>query len=186
MNYRSTLLVILLFLALGLGGCATSPPIGNTSRDLAELLVFREHLLVMSAEAQDKAYQVALQELERHPNDTARLRLALVLSLPRAPWRDDAKLLSLLEDIEPDAGNGSMRRALAQLIRGIILDQQRLLREEKKRMTAELQQAVREEHQRMLGERQRLLQAEQRRADELQQKLDALLHIDRTLRRKAR
>jgi hypothetical protein len=38
----------------------------------------------------------------------------------------------------------------------------------------------------MLGERQRLLQAEQRRADELQQKLDALLHIDRTLRRKAR
>jgi hypothetical protein len=107
---------------------------------------------------------VALQELERHPNDTARLRLALVLSLPRAPWRDDAKLLSLLEDIEPDAGNGSMRRALAQLIRGIILDQQRLLREEKKRMTAELQQAVREEHQRMLGERQRLLQAEQRRA----------------------
>jgi hypothetical protein len=186
MNYRSTLLVILSFLTLALGGCATSPPGGSTNRELEELLAFREDLLVMPAEAQDKAYQAALQELQRRPNDTARLRLALVLSLPRAPWRDDAKLLSLLEDIEPDAGSGSMRRALAQLIRGMILDQQRLLREEKKRMTTELQQAVREEHQRMLGERQRLLQAEQRRADELQQKLDALLHIDRTLRRKAR
>lgn len=186
MNYRSTLLVVLAFLTLALGGCATSPPGGSANHELEELLAFREDLLVMSAEAQDKAYQAALQELERRPNDTTRLRLALVLSLPRAPWRDDAKLLSLLEDIEPDSGSGSMRRALAQLIRGMILDQQRVLREEKKRMSAELQQAVREEHQRMLGERQRLLQAEQRRADELQQKLDALLHIDRTLRRKGR
>ena len=185
---RLRLPLVLWFLALllVLGGCATAPPKAGTGQELTELLVYRESLLAMPIEEQSKAYQAAVQELELRRDDPARLRLAMVLSLPRAPWRDDVRLLSLLEDIEPDAGSGSARRALAQLIRGLILDQQRLLREDRKRMAAEQQQALREEHQRMLAERQRLLQVEQRRADDLQQKLDALLHIDRTMRRKGR
>lgn len=181
-----TLPVLLCLLALGLAGCATSRPSDDVGRELAELLMYRESLLAMSPEEQAKAFDAALQLLEQRHDDAARLRLALLLSLPRAPWRDDARLLSLLEDIEPDAASGSARRALAQLIRGLILEQQRLLREDRKRMVAEQQQAVREEHQRMLNERQRLLQLEQRRADELQKKLDALLNIDRTMRRKGR
>ncbi len=182
---RRITLALALVLGLALGGCAELRRSGDADSELLALLDYRERLLALPSDAQRAAYHAAVQELERQPDDLARMRLALVLSIPRAPWRDDARLLSLLAEIEPGT-TGSGHRALAQLIRSLLLEQQRLLAEERQRLAAEQQKAVREEHQRMVTERQRLVRDEQRRAEELQAKLDALLKIDRQMRQKAR
>jgi hypothetical protein len=178
-------LALFIVLAFMLGGCAEMRRSGGAEGELLALLEHRERLLAMPPDALREAYHAAAQEMERRPDDLSRMRLALALSIPRAPWRDDARLLSLLADIDPGA-TGSGRRAIAQLIRSLMLEQQRLLAEERQRLAADLQKAVREEHQRMVSERQRLVREEQRRAEEIQAKLDALLKIDRQMRQKAR
>jgi hypothetical protein len=176
----------LLACLLALAGCAGQQTTAAAGSELVDLLDYRERLLAMAPAAQQEAYQAAAREVERQPDAAARLRLALALSLPRAPWRDDRRLLALLGEIESATAPAQARRALARLISGLVQEQQRLLGEEKQRLAAEQHKAVRDEHQRMLVERQRLLREEQRRTEELQAKLDALLKIDRQLRQKSR
>lgn len=131
-----------------------SPPRADFSQESAEvaaLLAYYQELLAMQPDELRREFQAVSQSYARDRGELGRLRLALLMCVPMAPWRDDAKLLVLLEGA-PIRGTPpeSPRRQFNLLL------------------------------QKLVAERQR----EQRRADELQQKLDALLSIERSLRKR--
>jgi hypothetical protein len=141
--------------AVMLGGCAATPWTAAETREVAELLDFHDRLVAMPADEQRREYQAAQVAFEQQPGDLQRLRLALLLSLGRAPWRDDTRALQLLAGMEAvPAGQPSPRHDLAVLIQKLV---------------AERQRQVREEH---------------RKVEDLQQKLDSLRAIDRDTRQK--
>lgn len=156
--------------AAALGGCALFPatapepaapaavsePTPETeylreNAEVAALLAYYQDLLAMPAEELKREYQGTSQSFARDRSELGRLRLALLMCVPGASWRDDAKLLALLEGaVGRRASPDSPRRQFIVLL------------------------------QKLVAERQR----EQKRADELQHKLDAMLTIERSLRRR--
>ncbi len=119
------------------------------SAEVSALLAYYQELLDLPAEELKLEYQSASQSFARDRSELGRLRLALLMCVPGTNWRDDVKLLALLD------GAASRKAALDSPRRQFVV----LL-------------------QRLVMERQR----EQKRADELQQKLDSMLAIDRDLR----
>ena len=156
-----------------LAGCAlfnaetpesrTTPPAAiadpgvDVTRERAEvsaLLAYYQDVQGLTAEEQKREHQAISHGFTRDRSELSRLKLALLMCLPQAPWRDDARLLVLLE------GASSRKAAPDSPLRHFV----GLL-------------------QRMIQERLR----EQRRAEELQQKLDSMVEIERSLReRKSR
>lgn len=117
--------------------------------EVSALLAYYQDLLAMPAEELKREYQGIGQSFARDRSELGRLRLALLMCVPGAAWRDDARLLALLDgaasrNVPPE----SPRRQFIVLL------------------------------QKLVAERQR----EQKRADELQQKLDSMLTIERSLR----
>ncbi len=150
-------------LATAVGGCALAPaapePVGPSpapvtehmreSAEVSALLAYYQGLLAMSAEELKSEYQGISQTYARDRSELGRLRLALLMCVPGAAWRDDARLLTLLDGAAsrktpPD----SPRRQFVVLLQKLVMERQR----------------------------------EQKRADELQQKLDSMLAIERSLR----
>lgn len=132
----------------------TQPAAVERSKEEAEvlaLLAYYQGLLSLPAEELRREYQDVSRSFGRDRSELGRLKLALLMSVPEASWRDDARLLVLLE------GSGSRTAEADSPRRQFVF----LL-------------------QKWAGERQR----EQRRADELQQKLDALLTIERNLQKR--
>lgn len=161
----------------GLAACTTIPgvqPFGRVataeSSDVAELLERYERLVGQPVEEQRKEFAAAQAAFDQAATEASRLRLALALSLPQAPWRDDARVVSLLAEpnVEPNPG---LRRRVAQLLYRLTVERQRLVREEQKRVENG-QQADQKRLEAMLHD-------ERRKSDELQQKLEALREIDR-------
>lgn len=148
-------LLALLAFTLLLGGCAATPWTASETREVVELLDFHERLVNMAADEQRREFQAAQAAFDKQPGDPQRLRLALLLTLPRAAWRDDSRALQLLAGMEPvHADQPSPRRDLAVLVQKLV---------------AERQRQVREEH---------------RKVEDLQHKLDSLRAIDRETRQR--
>lgn len=161
-----------------LAGCAGLPRSGSDAAvtesgapawsapadEVAGLLDYFHRLANAAPEEQRKALASAQAEFDEQAGEAQRLRLALVLALPRAPWRDDGRLLALLAPLDPSAGQpSSPRRDLAGLLLRLVAERQRLAKDEQRR-------------------HETALRDEQRKSQELQQKLDALRSIDRDLR----
>lgn len=134
-----------------------------------------------SAEEQRREYQAAQAAVGKEFSDSNRLRLAVALSLPGAPWRDDNMLMKVLDTPpsllkQPD----SSINQLAFLLYKQAQERQRLREEPRKRESDLLdeQKRLREEQKRRDAE---LIEA-QRRNDELQMKLDALRRIDQEIK----
>lgn len=178
-----TLLVLLLAL-LALAGCASTAPSEpdwqDGERAAAQLLDEYRRVLALPADAQQREYQIAMAALDQNANSMQRLRVALLMTLPRAPWRDDTRLLQLLD--ESAAGtreDEAALRDLALLVQKLVLERLQLMREEL-RKAGEAQHRL----QNLLAERQRQLNDERRRSVELEQKVDALRSIDRDILRR--
>lgn len=150
---------------MALTGCAPAPSIpdesagpkssalerGKEEAEVAALLAYYQGLLGLPAEDLRREYLTVSQSYARDRSELGRLKLALLLSVPGASWRDDARLLVLLE--------GSSNRTTEA--------------DSPRKQFVLLLQKLASEHQR-----------EKRRADELQQKLDALLTIERNLQKR--
>lgn len=166
MSRRATLGVLA---CLALAGCAGTPPAwlaSGEAREITGLLEQFDNLAGAGAEEQRRELAAAQAAFERSPSELNRLRLALVLSLPHVPQRDDARIIALLD--EPAAGPPTLRREVAVLVQRMAAERLRLLREEQRR-----------------GERlEAALREEQKKTEELQKKLGALRAIDRDLRRR--
>lgn len=131
------------------------------AEEIADLLAYYQGLLGMSAEELKREYQNVNQAATRERTEPQRLKLVMLMLLPGAPWSDDARLLTLLE------GLGSKGQTAESPLRNFVLLLQRL--------TVEKTAAVKRIDTQ--------LKEEQKRAEELQQKLDAMLKIEESLRR---
>jgi len=129
-----------------------SAPVTEYMKENAEvsaLLAYYQELLDLPADDLKREHQNISQSFSRDRSELARVKLALLLCGPGTPWRDDVKLLTLIEgSASRKAPPDSPRRQFVVL----------------------LQKLVSEHHR------------EQKRADELQQKLDSMLTIERRLR----
>lgn len=152
-------------LAMAVGGCALLPEAApqadaatatlseadrlRENAEVAALLAYYQWLLDLPAEELRREYQGINQAYARERSETLRLRLAMLLNVPGAAWRDDPRLVALLEaSASRKAPPDSPRRQLVVFM---------------------LKQAA---------ERLR----EHRRAEDLQQKLDSIMAIERSLR----
>jgi hypothetical protein len=162
-------------LSLVLGGCAARGGQAVTAADAnlrfpgfcrcadaADLLAYRQRVLAMNDEELGAEYSVAIQALAKQKSDVARLRVAMLLSVPAAAFRDDARAAALAEEVagRKTAENGPLK-ALASVIAAVADEQRR-----------------QEERYQKLNQR---LQEEEKRADALQQKLNGLKAIDKNL-----
>ena len=131
----------------------SAPGRADFSQERAEvtaLLAYYQELLAMNPEELKREYQAVTLAFARDRGELSRMRLALLMCVPAAPWRDDAKLLALLDGaLTRGMPHESPRRQFIVLLQKVVADRQK----------------------------------EQKRADELQQKLDSLMNIERSLRR---
>ena len=154
----------------------------NQQNDALSWLAAYRTLGNASLDEQRKEYLAAQAALSKEANESNRLRLALALSLPNVPWRDDNRLLNTLES--PPSLIKSPDSPVHQL--GFLLYRQaqerQRLRDEQRRhendLLDEQKQRLRDEQRRREAE----LLDEQRRNDELQMKLDALRRIDQDIK----
>lgn len=133
---------------------AVSPPAPSVdyvkeNAEVSALLAYYQELSDLPAEELKREYSSTSQAFAHDRSELGRLRLSLLMCVPGVPWRDDAKLLALLDGAASrKAPPDSPRRQFVLLL------------------------------QKLVAERLR----EQKRADELQQKLDSMLTIERSLR----
>lgn len=174
--------------ALLLSGCAGMTNEVGEERQLIRLLDEQARIPTLAAEEQQRILVAAQAAYEHAPDDLKRLRLALLLALPRTSWNDGVRALQLLAEIKPPpAGQTSPRHDLARLLQALLVEQLRLQAEQRDdARRVETLQKQGAERQRQLQEAQRKAEDERRKLDELQQKLEALRKIDRDIRRRER
>jgi hypothetical protein len=150
---------------------------GSDAGELSELLGRFDWLARQPVAEQNREFLAAQAAYTKDANQTNRLRLALALSLPQAPWRDDARVVALLADEMDTRSRPTLRRQASQLLFRLIMERQRLVKEEQRRV-----ETAQQELKRLEGS----VHDERRKAEDLQQKLDALREIDRNAIKPAR
>lgn len=216
MNIKRFFLVLVGVLALH--GCAwlnLAPPIGEEagesqgvigsrnagageSEEVLALLAYHQRWSLASAEDQRKEFAAVSQAYNRDKTELGRLRLGMLLIIPNAPFRDDARLAALLDAAASrNAPPDSPRRQLLTVLYRIAFERQRQQgqpKDEHRKLEAQLRDEQRradeaqrraEEAQKRSDEFQRRGDELQKRADEVQAKLDKLLAIERELRSRA-
>lgn len=168
MKRTRTLSAVIAFVLVA--GCGSIPTASDEAREVAAMLAHHERLATLKIDEQRREFNAALAAHEQTANDTTRLTLALAMLLPRAPWRDDARVQLLLGGIAAaPGGQHSARHDLAQLLLRLVAERQRTQRDEQ-RKAEQLAQQLREER---------------RKSEEMQQKIESLRTIDReTYKRK--
>jgi len=159
--------VLALCLLGGLEGCATLEwprgwavdgcAGGACDDSLPGVLRYAEHVRTLDADAQRGEYQRMKQRYARDDSTANRFRLALLLSLPGAPFRSDARARELLRGYMQDNDDASAYHHLAVF----------LLR------TLDERQAV-----------ERTAEAERRQVELLRKQVEELKAIERRLNRR--
>ncbi|HQR60625.1 MAG TPA: hypothetical protein PLH03_04585 [Methylophilaceae bacterium] len=128
----------------------------------SELLAFARRYSEMSADGQKKEYAQVTQALSRNKSDlAARMKAALISGLPSSSFRDDAHALALLDGVLSDKKADADTQALAALLKDYLGESQKLADN-----AAKARQKSAED---------------QKHAADLQQKLDELKSIEKTL-----
>jgi len=160
------------------------PRLSDQESEVLSWLAAYRMLANASLDEQRKVYQGAQAALAKNNSDSNRLRLALALSLPGVPWRDDNKLMSTLEATPSlfKLSDDPLHQLVFVLYKQA-QERQRLRDEQRKRETDLLD----EQKQRLHDEQRRHeaeLLGEQRQNEELQMKLDALRRIDQDIKQR--
>ncbi|MBS1173047.1 MAG: hypothetical protein H6R12_1877 [Proteobacteria bacterium] len=216
MNVAAIVLAVLV--ALLLAGCSSlrmPPPAANgedtgppsavfpwpdwssETEEVQNLLAYYQRMLGVSADDLRKEFNAVNQVFNRDKTENARLKLVLLLSVPNTTFRDDSRVVSLLENsLSRTAAAESPRRQLVTLLSRLSTDRLRQVaqvKDEQKKQETQLKDELRrveeqlkrtDEYQKRADEQQKRADEQQKRADELQEKLDKLLAIERELRRK--
>jgi len=99
----------------------------------------------LPAEAQEREYAQVAGALERNRNASDRIRMALLLSIPGASFRNDARARKYLEQVLDDRGHNTRQyRDLARLLLATLDDRKQLESEltDERRQRQELQQKL--------------------------------------------
>jgi hypothetical protein len=150
------------------------PPVLTEEQEVSALLAEVPRMILLSAEEAKQEQQAASLAMARGPNEMARLRLALLLSLG-VGGRNDVRLPGLLDDPESrTARSDSPRQQLWSLLQRMSAERLRVQRDAQIHADARIRDSdVR-------------LREAQARADDLQKKLDALKSVERTLNKRSR
>ena len=126
------------------------------------LLTYYQRLLNSTTEEQNREYQLLNNDHTQDDLGTEQLRLALVLSLPNAEFRDDQRAKALLvEYFQQGGGSNEADVALARVL-------QQMLSE-------------REQHDREHRDAQQALESERQQRKTLQTQLDQLKAIEKDI-----
>jgi len=141
-----------------------SPPLIVTSQ-VEELMLYYDYLRKQPAAELVKEYDKARQGLAQSKTDANRVRVALLLALPNAPFHDSAAALGLLNELTKETRTTSHSlHGLAGLMAMLIAEQQRA-----SSSVDELSQKLKDE---------------QKRADALQEKVDGIKNMEKNLIRR--
>lgn len=157
-----------------LAACAGGSLQPDGAHDIALLTANYDRVAALPVDEQKREFSAALSAHEKSGGEKTGLNLALMYLLPRAPWRDDKKVLSLLEGVAPGpAGPHSARYDFAQMLLYFVGERQRIERDDLRKLEL-LNQQLREERRK----------ADEARAksDEATKKLESLRAIDREMR----
>jgi len=137
-------------------------PVAQLSSELEDLMNYYAGLRTRTPAALKQDLDDAKKEFATNGSESARVKLALLYTLPNAPFRNEALAAQLLEPYQRGEGRGSGRlRGLAQVIlAGLEMN--------RRGEAASLTMASR-------------LRDEQKRTEELQRKLDALKDVERAM-----
>lgn len=139
----------------------------------AELLAYLQRLRTLNEAALVAEATRQRQALLKDTTDVARVKAALALTL--AAPADDAEVASLVEPIVKRDGADADVRAMASFLQAIAADRRR-----QRESAAAAASRARDERRAVEVQKQRA-DALQERATQLQQKLDALTEIERSL-----
>ncbi len=176
MRYRIPFVAVIVC-AFGLTACSLPLPLARNAEttQVEELLAHYRYMSMATLDDQRNEFIEASLVYKHSPTDGTRLRLALALLIPGAPWRDDARAAQLLGAID---STPSPRHDLV-----VLLEQMAQLRHDDLKRCERKMEVIRDER-RKAEQKLEIAQEECKRADLLQQKLDKLRNIDRDLRNK--
>ena len=159
--------------------------------DLDEALKFQGLVKVLPPALLDDELAAAKRRLAAKPTELDRLRLGLLYALPQARFRDPARAARLFAEIQADTGDPGVRE-FAALLRaqnemaakrdGELVGLGRRLRAQETKLLTH-SQALREAEAKAQAQTE-ALSAAQAKAELLQQKLNALADIEKTLIRR--
>jgi chromosome segregation ATPase len=144
---------------------------GRAAADELALYLGELHGMSEARRASEAARQRELAA--RTPGDVARVKAALALTL--VPHADDAEILALVEPVAAGGKTPEEVRAMASFLQAIATERRRL-----RESAAAAGTRLREERRAREQEKQRA-DALQERAAHLQQKLDALSELEKSL-----
>lgn len=165
-----------------------SEPVAVVADSCGDLEAARQfgRLLESTPEEQRREHLLAQQAFAADPKDANRRRLILTLALVRPAWRDDLRVQRMVESAEAAGRDAACATSLSTLLLRLSSERLRMLREEQRRHELALKDEQRSHEMNLREEARRyegLMREEKARADELKLKLDALIEIDRRLRR---
>lgn len=128
--------------------------------DAETLVQYGAHLRRLSANELNREHEALKQSAAKSKSDLNRAQLAMIYALPGLPLRDDAKAVIMLESLGKDAQSSGIRN-FALLLLSMVSDNRRL-----------------DEGAQALAAK---LKDEQTKSAELQQKLEALKSIEKSL-----
>jgi len=172
MNDRT--LLLLLLCGLCLGACAQleqratptngawSGPEAQHGADSTEVLAYFQRIKGLSGDALAAEHAAASQALAKRRSDVHRLKLALLLILPRTSFKDEGRAAALANEVANNkAADAPEMKNLALLLATIATEQKQ-----------------QDERWQQLAQKQK---DDEKRAEALQQKLDALKNIEKDL-----
>lgn len=173
------LLVIVVGGALLFQGCTLVPERNANHTQIEELLAYFHRLSSAPPDVQRKEHLEAVTANDRTSDEPSRIRLAMTMMLPGVPWRDDARVIQLLN--AADTGVTDRVSPYRDLV--VLLEKMVQVRREDARKCEQKLELLRDER-RKVEQKLEVAREECKRADVLQQKLDELRDIDRDLRDK--
>ncbi|MGB0126871.1 MAG: hypothetical protein WBP72_04465 [Rhodocyclaceae bacterium] len=163
------------------------------AEEVQSFLAYYQRMLGTSAEDLRKEFAAVNLIFNRDKSDLTRMKLALLMSLPGGPFRDDSRLTSLLDGaaskaFPPDSPRHQFLVLLSRLTSERLRQVGAAEREGARKLETQLRDEQRraEDEQKRAEELQKRADEAQKRADEVQQKLDKLLAIEREMRRAPR
>jgi hypothetical protein len=148
-----------------------APFVGRSTAQ--ELMAYMGRLRAMNETALAAETNRQRQAAQKQPTDVARLKVAMAMVV--APQAEEADILAVVDSIARKESAEAEVRAMASFLQGIALERRRL-----KESAATAGARLRDERRARETEKQRA-EAMQERAAQLQQKLDALTDLEKSL-----